>query len=36
MHAYLIIGTDKEALEKKANEIAKKLGLEIFEFPVAK
>lgn len=36
MHAYLITGQDKENTRKKAEEIAKKLKLKIFEFPAAK
>jgi len=36
MHAYLITGQDKEKTQKKAEEIAEKLKLKIFEFPVAK
>ncbi len=36
MHAYLIIGNNEEIKIKKAQQLAKQLGAQIFEFPLQK
>lgn len=36
MHAYLIVGADKEGLKAKIEELVKKLKVKTLEFPLAK
>lgn len=36
MHAFLIVGNDKEALKTKSEQLAKRLGAKILEYPLIK